>query len=60
MVNCSLLHFTEEPGVLYTMQAVIFVVNFAFTIAVTCIRYGHPGKVCSGDYLFTEPADDLT
>ena len=42
------------------MQAVIFVVNFAFTIAVTCIRYGHPGKVCSGDYLFTEPADDLT
>ena len=39
------------------MQAFVFIVNLAFTIVVTCIRFTHAGKVCSGDYLFDIEAE---
>ena len=39
------------------MQAIIFIVNMVYTIIVTVIRFGHPGKVCAGDYLYTTDAE---
>ena len=39
------------------MQALIFIANLTFTIVVTCVRFSHSGKVCSGDYLFDVMAE---
>lgn len=36
----------------YAMQATFFVINVAYLIAVTLMRFSHGGKVCSGDYLY--------
>ena len=42
---------------MYATQVVIFIINTVFLVVVTCIRFGHPGKVCAGDYLFTPVSD---
>ena len=39
------------------MQALFFIANLAFTIVVTCIRFIHSGKVCSGDYRYDLTSD---
>ena len=46
-----------QRAFIYAMQALVFVANLTFTIVVTCVRFSHSGKVCSGDYLFDLEAD---
>ncbi len=34
------------------MQSTFFVINIAYLLIVTHLRFSHAGKVCSGDYLY--------
>ena len=46
-----------QRAFLYAMQTLVFIANLTFTIVVTCVRFSHSGKVCSGDYLFDLEAE---